>query len=188
MHDPDNEEKIHTAREVAERALVLQGLCFVAHQEISRLTAITWLKAEGVWSAVAPSERRFFEKLDLTQQDIVDATWRAEALWTLLWALGKIDELSAPCGTADVQHMVELMPRPSAAAGPFLQSAQLRSGSEIYEACDDILDIHWAVRDACLNNRDIPNGYHPGVVRERHFALNWLTYYDDEWDEITTDT
>lgn len=168
--------------------MILHCLCLVAHEEISRPAATAWLKAECLWLAVSPSEKRFFEKIDLTQQDVVDASWRAEALWVLLWALGKTEELSTPCTTVDMPRMIELLPQPLASGVDFLKNAQVRSASEIHEACDDILDIHWSVRDAQLNNREIPNGFDSGVVQERHFALNWLTYYDDEWDEITTDT
>ena len=96
--------------------------------------------------------------------------------------------LAEPQAIADAQRMLQIFPKPLSATASFVQDAQLRSTAERFGACDEILEIHWAVRDAQLDNREIPNNYHPGVVRERHFALNWLTYYDDEWDEITTDT
>ena len=188
MSESDNEPKIHTAQETAERALVLYALCLVAHGELSNSSALAWLKAENLWQAIAPSEKRFFEKVDVTKQDIINATWRAEALWPLLWAIGQVDALTNPTATVNPSLMVEILPRPPAPTVSFVQNARLRSEDEIYAACTDILDIHWSIRDAQMNKREIPNDYHPGVVRERHFALNWLTYYDDEWDEITTDT
>ena len=56
-------------------------------------------------------------------------------------------------------------------------------------ANESIYLIHWAVRDARLNGRPVPNNYHPGVVLERHHALNWLIgYCGQDWDDISTDT
>lgn len=34
----------------------------------------------------------------------------------------------------------------------------------------------------------MPAGLSEDIVMERHFALNWLTMYADDWDEMTTDT
>lgn len=53
---------------------------------------------------------------------------------------------------------------------------------------DLIYRIDWAIVDARLNNKEPPGGFDPGVVFERHYALNWLTRYSDDWDDVTTDT
>ena len=43
--------------------------------------------------------------------------------------------------------------------------------------------------DARISGRQPPAGLDPGVVYERHYALNWLIRYSDqEWDDISTDT
>jgi hypothetical protein len=40
-----------------------------------------------------------------------------------------------------------------------------------------------------MKQQSPPAGLHPGVLYERHYALNWLIgYCDQEWDEVTTDT
>lgn len=40
-----------------------------------------------------------------------------------------------------------------------------------------------------MNGRDAPAGLEKGVVKERHYALNWLVgYMDQAWDDVTTDT
>ncbi|HEX6611164.1 MAG TPA: DUF4272 domain-containing protein [Hyphomicrobiaceae bacterium] len=46
---------------------------------------------------------------------------------------------------------------------------------------------HWAVRDASINGRPSPADLDPGIVMERHHALNWLIGYIDA-DDVTTDT
>ena len=71
----------------------------------------------------------------------------------------------------------------------FLESAQLLSEDEIYDANELIYDAHWKVRDAQINGRPVPEEIIPGLVQERHHAINWLMgYCGQEWDEVTTDT
>ncbi|ATS65984.1 DUF4272 domain-containing protein [Xanthomonas citri pv. fuscans] len=47
----------------------------------------------------------------------------------------------------------------------------------------------WAVRQAGRSGQPLPAGIVPGVVYERHYALNWLLHFEDaEWDEVETPT
>ena len=40
-----------------------------------------------------------------------------------------------------------------------------------------------------MNGKSAPSGLDPGVVQERHQALNWLIgYMDQHWDDVSTDT
>jgi hypothetical protein len=50
------------------------------------------------------------------------------------------------------------------------------------------LHMHWALVDARINEREAPAGMRSSIVYERHYALNWITVYEDDWDDITTDT
>jgi len=71
----------------------------------------------------------------------------------------------------------------------WLALARLRPAEEIYDANEGIYQMHWAVRDARLNDKPVPNGYDAGVVQERHYALNWLIGYSgQDWDDVSTDT
>jgi hypothetical protein len=45
------------------------------------------------------------------------------------------------------------------------------------------------VRDAQLFGKPAPRDIEAGVVRERHYAFNWIIgYCGQPWDEISTDT
>jgi len=93
-------------------------------------------------------------------------------------------------------------PRPGADAGPkavgvivnlgrdrFVAQAALRPAGELLDAADLIYRYHWATREAELRGREPPAGLDPGVVMERHYALNWLIgYLGLDWDEVSTDT
>jgi len=53
------------------------------------------LRKLGLWEFMTDKEVKFFltHPLDLTQQQIVNASWRMESVMTLMWALGIIPEL-----------------------------------------------------------------------------------------------
>ena len=37
-------------------------------------------------------------------------------------------------------------------------------------------------------DEDIPGDIDTGIIQEWHYAINWITYYDENWDDILTDT
>lgn len=118
--------------------------------------------------------------------DRVQLSWRNEAAWVLLWALGHVDgQLGAPRQTCDVDVLTDIVIHT-----PDLDRHGLRRANDILNEADLIYRYHWAVRQAGIDGRDPPAGLNPGVVMERHHALNWLIGYDDgaEWDDVSTDT
>jgi hypothetical protein len=105
----------------------------------------------------------------------------------------------------DVRQLVEFM-RPLEGDPRFIARARLRSASEILDAQDLIMRIHWAIRDASLHQGGmipedldwsqeadwIPVTASPavGVVEQRHYTLNWLVNFLDpaDWDHVDTPT
>lgn len=170
--ESDAEARFRDPKEAAKRAIVLYFVISVAH-EADRETALTWLKDEGLWDAVSPKEKAFLETDNPTKEEIIAATWRIESLWTLLWALGKIEKSDLPrelCDTELVQNLMSWTEEDSCAT--FVNGAELRYPSELLDETDLIYRIHWAVVDARLNDEGAPGGFDPGVVYERHYALN----------------
>jgi hypothetical protein len=106
----------------------------------------------------------------------------------MLWSLGKVESLAFPSETCSLDLVQELMPSPDTSCDEFLLNAQTRSLSEILDETDMIYRIHWAVVESRLNGEEPPSSLNPSVVYERHYALNWLTYYAEDWDDVTTDT
>lgn len=198
------EEEIRSAEEVACRCLVLHAVLAVGH-EVPREEVVSWLHRERLWDAVSPAEAQFLQSGDATHQQRINATWRAEALFPLLWSLKLIPELPSPQQHCDLQLIVSVLPPLFGPAAEFIASAQLRSDSEIQAANEEILHIHWRIRDERLRGQPTESGklprmqvedegppvadYDAGVVQERHYALNWLIgYCGQDWDDITTDT
>jgi hypothetical protein len=132
-------------------------------------------------------ETAFVRNAAPSQTKCVQFSWRYEAAWVLLWVLSYVEELERPSKICDVQRAVGIMKEHSTAQ--FITDAKLRSLSQVLDEADLIYRYHWAVVDARIKNKPSPAGLEPGVVQERHHALNWLIgYMDQDWDEVSTDT
>lgn len=135
----------------------------------------------------SPKESVFIARSTFTSQDRINATWRYEAAWVMLWALGFVSALDRPDHLIDVPTAVTLMRERS--LDQFRATARLRPKEEVLDEADLIYRYHWAVADARLNAREAPAGLDSGVVYERHYALNWLICNEDQdWDDVSTDT
>jgi hypothetical protein len=197
-------DRIRTADAVVRRCLVLHAVLAVGH-EVPREQVVSWLRRERLWDSVSPEESLFLLSGSPTPQQRIDATWRAEALFPLLWSLALIPALPSPQQFCDLQLIQSVLPPLFESVSEFISSARLRPDSEVRAANEEIYQIHWRVRDAQFRGQPTPPGklarmpipncelpaesYHSGVVRERHFALNWLIgYCGQDWDDISTDT
>jgi hypothetical protein len=174
-------------KDVACKSVVLYGLLHVAYNEKTSIEMIAFYKKYNLWEHVSPEERQYLEKPNRSQQDNNRMSWRMECLNVLLWSLGQFDTLSFPTEMCDFSNYPNL---PNIETDPtdWISKSKLRNTEEILNETDMIYRIHWAVRDASLNGRKIPANLNQDIVMERHFALNWLVMYAEEWDDVTTDT
>ena len=197
-------EQILSADEVARRCIVLYAVLAAGHNE-PRDELVAWLRREDLWNVVTATESEFLLSKSPAQQQRTASTWRAEALFPLLWALGLIAELPSPQQICDVQLVRGVLPPLFGSVGGFISFARPRSDTEIQDANQEIYQIHWRVRDFQLRNEPMPPGklprmqfagsdppaesYNAAVVQERNHGLNWLIgYRGQDWDDITTDT
>lgn len=184
--ETEREAKRRTKDEIAYRALALLVVA-VKGEGLDQPTVDRVVKDYGLKSHFTPKERSFITNASPSQHDRVQFTWRYEAAWTLLWALGYVERLEKPNRICDVPRAVRFMQERK--ASQFVADAKLRPLSEILDQADRIYRYHWAVVDARVNEKKALPGIEPGVTLERHHALNWLIgYMDQEWDDISTDT
>lgn len=185
--DDYTDARFRDEKEVARKAVVLYGLIYVAHGDKTSKEIIDYFKKYRLWSSVSPDERQYLEKEDKTAKDNNPISWRMENLNVLLWALGNFDTLPFPTTICDFSRY-ENLPNLDADPTKWIESSTLRDKEDILNQTDLIYRIHWATREAGLKGKAMPAGISEDIVMERHFALNWLTMYADDWDEITTDT
>ena len=105
----------------------------------------------------------------------------------LLWALGLVDEIAFPTSPVDVSAIDQIVRRPGPAA--LMRCTSLRPTGEILDHLDLMYRCHWITTEAVAQGTSAPPELAPGVVMERHHALNWLTCHEHAaWDDVRTDT
>lgn len=146
--------------------------------------AFRWVERERLVSALTPKERRFVE-LGIGDADQFKA--QIEGLWALSWAIGIVTQLDF--GKSCDDTFARLLPnlRDGGTSHRMRSAAQLRSSAEIIGAVDLAYCLHWATRQAQLENNYPPNLAPPYVIEERRRALEWLTS-PEPWDAIALDT
>jgi len=184
------EVALRAPREVAERCLALL-LCALRAESLASENAIPVAELRAkmplAWAATTPVERAFLESEAPSRQEIVDHVWRYESLALLAWAVRVTAELPLPTAVCDVPGLARAMFELDAEA--FVRDARLRDVGVLLDALDLHFRLHWATTDARLKKAPPPAGLEPGVVHERHHALNWLVRFEDaEWDEVATPT
>ena len=181
-------DKMRTPAEVAARCVVLHGVIAAGYEQ-PRADIIAWLRQQNLWDAVSPDEAAFLQSDTPTPQQMLNATWRTEALHALLWALDRMPVLYPPTERCDLDRVRQSLPDLYADTSEFVSSARLRDDDTIEDILGAIYHTHWQVRDAQINRRPVPNGFDAGAVMERHYAYNWLTgYCNQDWDDISPDT
>ncbi|WP_414644639.1 DUF4272 domain-containing protein [Bradyrhizobium sp.] len=145
------------------------------------------LESYGLRSHLTPKELPFVLDSSPSQHDRVQFSWRHEAAWALLWALGFVAQLGKPAQMCDVDFLGNTVA--GRTRSQFIDDAELRPIADILDQADLIHRYHWAVRNAQIEGQQIPAGLHPGVTDERHHALNWLIGSRGQaWDDVSTDT
>lgn len=157
-----------------------------------------WCRKYRVRDYLSGAELRFLEETDPEQQTIVNFSWRAEALVSLVWALGGMQEmppLSEQFWVLDTDFIAAAMKNPNS----FRLSANMRSSQEIEEMEGFLYHQHWRVRDKqlgfnvgedySLRPGEIPvDDLNSSVVYERRYGLSWAVGCGDDWDDVPTDT
>jgi hypothetical protein len=195
MEDERVEIKERSSLEIAERVLALVAIVGRSQQQE---WVGDWCSQFGVRDYLSNAERVFFDDSAPDQQTIVNFSWRAEALVSLVWVLGGLREmppLSEQFWVLDNDLIEAAMKNPNA----FRLSATKRPSQEIVEMEGFLYHQHWRLRDKqlgfnlgasySLEPGEIPvDEMNPSVVYERRYGLSWVAGWGDDWDDVPTDT
>jgi hypothetical protein len=191
-----NNVKIRTVEEIAQRAvtclLAIQVACDAAgapgNFKKSRKFFGEKLIELGLEGFLTQKEQKIF-KGKCNNQDFVSMTWKYEAYWILLWALGIVEQLDYPSEACDCEFAIHAVADCNS-MNDFMKKVKLRDISEILDEADLIFRYDWACVDARIHEEEAPAGLDPDVVYERHCGLNWLIDADgaDDWDNVATNT
>lgn len=182
------EVELRSVRDIEQRCLAL-FICARRADSIAANRPIQTrdLKAKSplAFDALTPLEREFMNDPSPLQQDVFLYTWRYEAAALLAWSIGATPDLPFPKTMCDVpalaKRMFAIMKTPLA--------PKPVSTSAVLDALDLHYRLHWATTEAQIHAKPPPKGVDPGVVEERHYALNWLTrFLESDWDDVETPT
>jgi len=166
------EINLRAPREVAARVVVLAAVSRRAflEQEAEHGTAgddaagerfdlVAWLEAEGLADAVSPSERRLLAAPlgQLGRETADEASWAAEALVALGWALNLVPSIPPYDAPADPSALLESVPAPWDKTAIFLALDKLRPEPEIAVERDEAELWHWRAELAAA----LPNAAEP---------------------------
>ena len=175
-----------TAREVATRAVILEGLVAVAYM-VDPEMIIKWFQEQDIWNAVTPREKEFLLAVSRTEKQCIPFQCHQEAEWALLWMIGRVEALGLPTHFCDTRQLVdEIIPGLLTDIEPFLNSAELRDPNILL--AEDFRTYNlwcYAVRDRRLKT-PLPHDLKWTVLYERRYAFEWLDSMDS-WDNITCD-
>jgi hypothetical protein len=170
------EALIRTKEEVALRTLCL--LIVAAKGEgLAQDIVENVLDFHELRPHLTPGESAFMFDQSPSQEDRIQFTWRHEAAWTLLWALGFVHRLGKPAEICDVEFAARTMTERTTAQ--FIEDSKLRPTADILDQAELIYRYNWAVTNARLKGQQTPAALDPGVTQERHHALNWLIGYNE---------
>jgi hypothetical protein len=193
--EPSNQLKHRSANEIAIRAvcslLTIQVACeFLQQGDLTK--AITFfrnmLRQYGVENNLTPEEINIFSGT-FTEQDAINAAWRYESLWVLLWALGIVHDLSYPSTICDCDVAIRAVSTHKGMES-LLGSTKLRSLDEIMDMADLTYRYDWACVEARIKGKEAPAGLDSGIVMERHKGFSWLLGFigNDNWDTPAINT
>ena len=137
----------------------------------------------GALDLLTPKEQKIISGNNVSEAEAINAAWKYESIWALLWALGVVEELSFPNQICDCDLVMGTMER-FKNLDDFMANTTLRPMEEILQALDLHYRYHWAAVNARVNGSD-PAGIDEGIVMERRAGLEWLCCKGEENDNLT---
>ncbi len=183
--DGGSETYKRTAREVAVRSLILQGVVAVA-SGVGPEPIVAWFRDQSIWEQTTPEERVFLAKKKRSAELRDVMAWHMEAEWMLLWMIGKVQALGLPTKLCDSRQLVEeIIPPLGADLGDFIAKAQLREPGVLLAEDDRTYNL-WCHAQKAKKTRTLPSDLNLDVLYERRYAFEWLDG-NQEWDDVTCD-
>jgi hypothetical protein len=184
--ESEEETMLRSPEEVGIRIACLFGVVGTAFHPTDK-TFTDYLRQNDLWSHLTSNEQSFLS--DMTADSKKAMTWRCEATVMLMWSVHLFETLPLPLEETSTSEILTRFPGVKIAAWQWIRNLSTRDKAEILDSSDLIYRLHWATRQAEIENKPPPGGLNSGVVQEWHYAINWLTRYcDQEWDDVATDT
>lgn len=116
-----------------------------------------WADAGGLLDILSSDERQLYER-DIgswSEEESFSFYWRTEALRTVLWALGRLEELPPVSDVPDPNEMLGILPMGEPLLD-FIASCRLRAPEEIEGQSHRAEFFNWRARTAILRFQGMP--------------------------------
>lgn len=144
------------------------------------------LKEYKVENQLLAKEKRLFNHT-YSKQDVIDVTWNYEAYWSLVWALGLIDDIKDASEICNFMKAITLV-GDCHDYEEFKRKCKLRNVEEILDMLDLYYRYHWACEEKRINPDTSIGNLNSEVVMERRKGLEWLISKLTDWDDISLNT
>lgn len=176
MLESSDEVKLKSLDEMCKRAiaclLAIQVACDINSgndYEESKEIISELLKKYNVEDSMIAKEKSLFDN-EFTTQDVVDVAWTYEAYWSVVWALGLINDIEMPDDICDCQKAITLVIQ-CESFDEFKAKCHLRSTEKILDMLDLYYRYHWACEEKRIHPETPIGPLSPEVVAERRRGL-----------------
>lgn len=187
-----NEVTVKDFPTVCKRAvaalLSTQIACEISQEQYGNVHFFTEMMDKfGVKDALNTKEQKLVSGM-FDRQDVVDVMWEYECYWSLVWALGLLDDIrdaSAICDCAKAVGFVSSCQTME----DFQSKCRLRDTEEILDLLDLYYRYHWACVQHEYIDKNLPIGsLNTEVVYERRRGLEWFISEESDWHDIVLHT
>lgn len=144
------------------------------------------LEALGLEPYLNSKEKRIFDGT-YTLQDAIDLDWEYEALWSLFYAVGLVEDIRDGGQLCDCEFVVRTMVS-CKTLEVFKSRCRLRDIEEILDMVDLYYRYDWAVTEKRIRPETKIGNLIPSNVVERRRGLEWLISREEDWFDISLDT
>ena len=188
LFEPDELARLRPAEDAIARAVALYAVIAVREGEPADMVRES-LDARGLAGWLSERERAFIAQ-PADEDELVQMSWRIEALAALAWALALVEELPLE-GADGVPAEVFAPIDADGSRGGRDQDVRLRPVEQLADRLDLFYCAHWAATEQQLTGHfdPWPTQLVPGAIQERRHGLEWLFAERDlDWDEVDLST
>jgi hypothetical protein len=183
--------QLRTPTKLVKRMMILNVIAAYASdpdskENITKNQVLSYLRDYGLEDAVSDSEWDFLNKKRYTVSDRAPFTWGFEAVNILAWTLGLINDMNQVSTSCDVMQLMKVVTKRT--VEEILETTNLKSTKHFLDILDYLYRYNWAIVQASLDKKNLPNNENPMIIHQRLYTLNWVVNPDIPWDEISVDS
>jgi len=187
-HWNDDEVVLKDIRTICKRAIAcffaIQIACDINNNNYEEGLRFFKPKLEkfAVLDQLNSTEKRIIDGT-YSMQDAADIDWAYEALWSLCWSLGFVEDISDASQICDCDMVINLFMSCNT-VDDLVNKSSLRSKEEILDALDLHMRYNWAVNESKVNPDASIGDLNPEIVIERRRGLEWIVADEDDWYDL----